>query len=137
MFEKSLQDLVKGIRAHKRDPAAFVSTAIAVLTKAAGSRLCALIPLTKSWRDFSNMVYGCAASRVDRSVRGRVAPRRFGLQQFCLKSGQAARGDGVRGAYCPVAAIAMRTSAQQAQRSFARLRRSKVARRRRELASGL
>ena len=29
MFEKSLQDLVKGIRAHKRDPAAFVSTAIA------------------------------------------------------------------------------------------------------------
>ena len=27
MFEKSLQDLVKGIRAHKRDPAARESTA--------------------------------------------------------------------------------------------------------------
>ena len=33
MFEKSLQDLVKGIRAHKRDPAAFVSTAIAECKK--------------------------------------------------------------------------------------------------------
>eukprot|EP00629_Pelagomonadales_sp_RCC1024_P017098 CAMPEP_0119271636 /NCGR_PEP_ID=MMETSP1329-20130426/8147_1 /TAXON_ID=114041 /ORGANISM="Genus nov. species nov., Strain RCC1024" /LENGTH=615 /DNA_ID=CAMNT_0007271687 /DNA_START=221 /DNA_END=2065 /DNA_ORIENTATION=- len=28
MFEKSLQDLVKGIRAHKRDPATFISQAI-------------------------------------------------------------------------------------------------------------
>ena len=33
MFEKSLQDLVKGIRAHKRDPAAFVSTSIAECKK--------------------------------------------------------------------------------------------------------
>ncbi|CAM9191853.1 unnamed protein product, partial [Chrysoparadoxa australica] len=29
MFEKSLQDLVKGIRTHKRDPSAFISQAIA------------------------------------------------------------------------------------------------------------
>ena len=29
MFEKSLQDLVKGIRANKRDPSAFISQAIA------------------------------------------------------------------------------------------------------------
>ena len=29
MFEKSLQDLVKGIRANKRDPSAFISGAIA------------------------------------------------------------------------------------------------------------
>ncbi|KAJ1448600.1 adaptin N terminal region-domain-containing protein [Pelagophyceae sp. CCMP2097] len=29
MFEKSLQDLVKGIRAHKRDPSSFISTSIA------------------------------------------------------------------------------------------------------------
>ena len=28
MFEKSLQDLVKGIRSHKRDPSAFISTSI-------------------------------------------------------------------------------------------------------------
>lgn len=28
MFEKSLQDLVKGIRSHKRDPSAFISQAI-------------------------------------------------------------------------------------------------------------
>jgi AP-3 complex subunit delta len=29
MFEKTLQDLVKGIRANKRDPGAFISQAIA------------------------------------------------------------------------------------------------------------
>jgi AP-3 complex subunit delta len=29
MFEKTLTDLVKGIRAHKRDPSAFISQAIA------------------------------------------------------------------------------------------------------------
>jgi len=28
MFEKSLQDLVKGIRSHKRDPSAFISQSI-------------------------------------------------------------------------------------------------------------
>lgn len=28
MFEKSLQDLVKGIRSHKRDPSAFISHSI-------------------------------------------------------------------------------------------------------------
>ena len=43
-------------------------SAIAVDTNAAGSRLWARMPLTRSWRDFSNMVYGCVASRVDRSV---------------------------------------------------------------------
>lgn len=29
MFEKTLQDVVKGIRANKRDPSDFISTAIA------------------------------------------------------------------------------------------------------------
>jgi AP-3 complex subunit delta len=28
MFEKTLQDLVKGIRSHKRDPSAFISQSI-------------------------------------------------------------------------------------------------------------
>ena len=33
MFEKSLQDLVKGIRAHKKDPAPFISAAIEEIKK--------------------------------------------------------------------------------------------------------
>lgn len=29
LFQKSLQDLIKGIRSHKKDPSAFISKAIA------------------------------------------------------------------------------------------------------------
>ena len=44
MFEKSLQDLVKGIRANKKDPAPFISAAIEEIKK----ELKSTDPFTKS-----------------------------------------------------------------------------------------